>query len=73
MRCTSAVPRDSGWYRCVLETGDHHTEHHYNYYGAITIEDRKKYLPETICTECKNDIRLSWTDLCKKCFEASKL
>lgn len=42
-RCTSMVPMQSGWYRCTYETGDGHTEHHYNYFRSLTKREREIY------------------------------
>jgi hypothetical protein len=39
-------PMPSGIYRCVYESGDGHTEHHYNFFRAFTEEEKKAYFRE---------------------------
>lgn len=52
MRCSAMQPLPSGMYRCIHEHRDGHTEHYFNYYRALTPEERVKYdLPDPYKTD----------------------
>lgn len=45
-RCGAMMPMESGMYRCILEARDGHTEHQFNYFRAMTKQEKDKWYPE---------------------------
>jgi hypothetical protein len=44
-RCGSMTPMRTGMYRCIMERGDGHTEHQYNYFRALTKQEKEHWYP----------------------------